>query len=199
MTLKDGHAHRRQPPRRRSTTWSATSRSSRTARSARASNARKYSQAAHGAQFAEVAVNAVTGEVRVRRMLGVFEAGRILNAKTARSQAIGGMIWGIGYALIEDAVLDKRYGQFVNHDLGEYHVPVNADVPQIEVDVHRGARRHANPIGVKGMGELRHFGRGRGGGQRDLQCLRGARARFPADARQDPAGAAAGMRRRHGR
>ncbi len=124
------------------------------------SNAKTYSQAAHGAQFAEVAVNAVTGETRVRRMLGVFEAGRILNAKTARSQAIGGMIWGIGYALMEDAVLDVRTGQFVNHDLGEYHVPVNSDVPQIEVAFVEKIDRHANPIGVKGLGELSISGAG---------------------------------------
>ena len=123
-------------------------------------NAETYSQAAHGAQFAEVAVNAVTGEVRVRRMLGVFEAGRILNAKTARSQAIGGMIWGIGYALHEDAVLDLRTGQFVNHDLGEYHIPTHADVPHIDVHFIEEIDEHANPIGVKGLGELSISGAG---------------------------------------
>jgi len=124
------------------------------------SNARSFSQAAHGAQFAEVAVNAVTGAVRVRRMLGVFEAGRILNAKTARSQAIGGMIWGIGYALMEGLELDDRYGQFVNHDLGEYHVPVHADVPHLDVHFIEDVDRHANPIGVKGLGELTISGAG---------------------------------------
>jgi xanthine dehydrogenase YagR molybdenum-binding subunit len=123
-------------------------------------NARIYSQAAHGAQFAEVAVNAVTGAVRVRRMLGVFEAGRILNAKTARSQAIGGMIWGIGYALMEGAEIDQRYGLFVNHDLGEYHVPVHADVPHLDVHFIEDHDRHANPIGVKGLGELTISGAG---------------------------------------
>jgi xanthine dehydrogenase YagR molybdenum-binding subunit len=123
-------------------------------------NARAFSQAAHGAQFAEVAVNAVTGAVRVRRMLGVFEAGRILNAKTARSQAIGGMIWGIGYALMEGAELDTRHGQFVNHDLGEYHVPVHADVPHLDVHFIEDVDRHANPIGVKGLGELTISGAG---------------------------------------
>ena len=123
-------------------------------------NAAKFSQAAHGAQFAEVAVNAVTGAVRVRRMLGVFEAGRILNARTARSQAIGGMIWGIGYALMEGAELDTRYGHFVNHDLGEYHVPVHADVPHLDVHFIEDVDRHANPIGVKGLGELTISGAG---------------------------------------
>ncbi|MDB5703486.1 MAG: xanthine dehydrogenase [Sphingomonas bacterium] len=124
------------------------------------SNARNFSQAAHGAQFAEVAVNAVTGAVRVRRMFGVFEAGRILNARTARSQAIGGMIWGIGYALMEGAELDTRYGHFVNHDLGEYHVPVHADVPHLDVHFIEDVDRHANPIGVKGLGELTISGAG---------------------------------------
>lgn len=123
-------------------------------------NARTYSQAAHGAQFAEVAVNAVTGAVRVRRMLGVFEAGRILNAKTARSQAIGGMIWGIGYALMEGAELDRRHGHFVNHDLGEYHVPVHADVPHLDVHFIEDLDHHANPVGAKGLGELTISGAG---------------------------------------
>jgi len=123
-------------------------------------NARRYSQAAHGAQFAEVAVNAVTGAVRVRRMLGVFEAGRILNARTARSQAIGGMIWGIGYALMEGAELDRRHGQFVNHDLGEYHVPVHADIPHLDVHFIEELDHHANPIGAKGLGELTISGAG---------------------------------------
>jgi xanthine dehydrogenase YagR molybdenum-binding subunit len=93
-------------------------------------------------------------------MLGVFEAGRILNARTARSQAIGGMIWGIGYALMEGAELDQRYGHFVNHDLGEYHVPVHADVPHLDVHFIEDVDRHANPIGVKGLGELTISGAG---------------------------------------
>ncbi len=124
------------------------------------SNSRSFSQATHGAQFAEVAVNAVTGEVRVRRMLGVFDCGRILNAKTARSQAIGGMIWGIGYALHEDAVLDRRSGSYVNRDLGEYHIPVNADVPQIEAYFIEEIDTHASPVGAKGIGELGISGAG---------------------------------------
>jgi xanthine dehydrogenase YagR molybdenum-binding subunit len=123
-------------------------------------NSRTYSQATHGAQFAEVAVNAVTGEVRVRRMLGVFDCGRILNAKTARSQAIGGMIWGLGYALHEAAVLDQRSGSYVNRDLGEYHIPVNADVPQIEAYFIEEIDHHASPVGAKGIGELGISGAG---------------------------------------
>jgi xanthine dehydrogenase YagR molybdenum-binding subunit len=159
MTLKDGHAiagNRRVPLAELvgETEIAATGKIS------QGKNAEDYSQAAHGAQFAEVAVNAVTGEVRVRRMLGVFEAGRILNAKTARSQAIGGMIWGIGYALHEDAVLDRRTGQFVNHDLAEYHIPSHADVPHLDVRFIEEIDEHANPIGVKGLGELSISGAG---------------------------------------
>jgi xanthine dehydrogenase YagR molybdenum-binding subunit len=91
-----------------------------------------YAHDAFGAHFAEVGVHRDTGEVRVRRMLGVFAAGRILNAKTARSQMIGGMIWGIGSALMEENHVDLRYGSFINQDLASYHVAVNADVGAID-------------------------------------------------------------------
>ena len=121
---------------------------------------KETNQASYGAHFAEVAVNAVTGEVRVRRMLGAFSAGRILNAKTARSQCLGGMTFGIGAALTEDLVHDGRTGKLVNRDLGEYHVPVNADVPQIEVMFVEERDVHANPIHAKGIGELGISGAG---------------------------------------
>lgn len=111
-------------------------------------------QASYGAFFAEVGVNAVTGETRVRRMLGVFGAGRILNAKTARSQCLGGMTWGIGIALTEELFHDSRDGHIVNRDLAEYHVPVNADVPQIEVVLLDERDDYANPLQAKGIGEL---------------------------------------------
>jgi xanthine dehydrogenase YagR molybdenum-binding subunit len=120
----------------------------------------KYSQHAFGAHFAEVGVDADTGEVRLRRMLGVFAAGRILNAKTARSQMIGGMIWGVGAALMEESVVDKRYGQFVNHDLAEYHVAVNADVPDIDAVFLDEHDDKGNPLGIKGIGELGICGAG---------------------------------------
>ncbi len=115
---------------------------------------KQFTQASYGAHFAEVAVNAVTGEVRVRRMLGVFAAGRILNAKTARSQCLGGMTFGIGCALTEDLIHDTRNGKLVNRDLAEYHVPVNADIPQLEVHFLDERDIHANPIHAKGIGEL---------------------------------------------
>ena len=123
-------------------------------------NAKTTSQASHGAHFAEVAVNAVTGEVRVRRMLGVFEVGRVLNPKTARSQMIGGMIWGQAYALSEEGVVDARFGNFVNPDFGEYHVAVNADVRHVECHFLGGPDDLANPVGAKAVGELGISGAG---------------------------------------
>lgn len=119
-----------------------------------------FNQASYGAHFAEVAVNVVTGETRVRRMLGVFAAGRILNEKTARSQCLGGMTFGIGTALTEDLIHDPRTGKVVNHDLAEYHVPVNADVPEQEVVFLPERDIHANPIHAKGIGELGICGAG---------------------------------------
>ena len=114
----------------------------------------KVRQAAYGSFFSEAAVSAVTGEVRVRRMIGVFAAGRILNAKTARSQCIGGMIWGIGMALTEGLVHDDRDGHMVNPDFAEYHMPTNADVPQIEVELLDERDPWSNPLQSKGIGEL---------------------------------------------
>ena len=121
---------------------------------------RRTSQASHGAQFAEVAVNAVTGEIRVRRLIGVFDVGRVLNEKTARNQMVGGMIWGIGYALSEEAVVDTRTGQFVNPDFGEYHVAVHADAPAVECHFIEQVDDQANPVGAKAVGELGISGAG---------------------------------------
>ena len=118
------------------------------------SQEKTFNQASYGAHFAEVAVNVITGEVRVKRMLGVFAAGRILNEKTARSQCLGGMTFGIGCALSEELVHDPRNGKIVNRDLGEYHVPVNADVPQLEVEFLPERDIQANPLHAKGIGEL---------------------------------------------
>ncbi|CAN5717489.1 xanthine dehydrogenase family protein molybdopterin-binding subunit [soil metagenome] len=115
---------------------------------------KKFSQHSYGAHFVEVGVDAMTGEVRLRRMLGVFDGGRIFNPKTARSQLIGGMIWGVGSALHEQAVLDLRSGSFVNHDLAGYHVPVHADIPAIEALMLAGFDDKSNPLGSKGVGEL---------------------------------------------
>jgi xanthine dehydrogenase YagR molybdenum-binding subunit len=119
-----------------------------------------YAHAGFGAHFAEVAVDRDTGEVRVRHMLGVFAAGRILNTKTARSQMIGGMIWGIGSALIEENHVDPRYGSFINQDLANYHVAVNADVGAMEVVFLDEADPYGSPLGSKGIGELGICGAG---------------------------------------
>ena len=115
---------------------------------------KKYAAHAFGAQFAAVKVSVVTGEVRVTRMVGVFAAGKILNAKTARSQLLGGMVWGMGMALHEKTVDDLRNARPMNADLAEYHVPVNADVPPIEVYTIDEVDTVVNPIGVKGIGEI---------------------------------------------
>lgn len=122
--------------------------------------AKRFSQQAYGAHFAEVAVDVDTGEVRLRRMLGVFAAGRILNLKTATSQVIGGMIWGVGLALHEEAVVDPRFGCFVNRDIAEYHVPAHADIPAIEAVFLDEVDDKTNPLKIKGVGELGICGAG---------------------------------------
>ncbi len=116
--------------------------------------------ATYGAHFAEVAVNDVTGETRVRRMLGTYACGRVLNVKTATSQCHGGLIWGIGMALTEELIHDPRDGHAVNRDLAEFHIPVNRDVPDLEVYLLPERDDWANPIQSKGIGELSICGAG---------------------------------------
>ncbi len=116
--------------------------------------AKQFSQQTFGAHFVEVAVDAATGEIRVRRMLAVCAAGRILNPKTARSQIIGGMTMGIGAALMEELVVDKRIGFFVNHDLAGYEVPVHADVPHLDAIFLDELDTSIAPLKAKGVGEL---------------------------------------------
>ena len=123
-------------------------------------NSKLFSQQSYGAHFAEVGVDRDTGEIRVRRMLGVFTAGRVLNAKTARSQALGGMIFGIGAALHEELVMDDRSGHMVNANLAEYHVPVHLDVPAIEAVFLEELDPASNPLKAKGIGELGICGAG---------------------------------------
>ncbi len=113
-----------------------------------------YARHAFGAHFAEVAVDTDTGEVRVRRLLGVYAAGRILNARTARSQFIGGMVMGLGMALTERGSLDPASGAFLGNDLAGYHVPAHADVPAIEAHWIDEKDDHLNPMGSKGIGEI---------------------------------------------
>jgi xanthine dehydrogenase YagR molybdenum-binding subunit len=114
----------------------------------------QYAQASFGAHFCEVGVDSDTAEVRVRRMLTVAAAGRIFNPKTARNQCLGGMTMGIGAALMEECVVDTRFGYFVNHDFAEYQVPVHADIPDLEVVFIEELDDKSSPMKAKGVGEL---------------------------------------------
>lgn len=115
---------------------------------------KEYAQTTFGAHFVEVAVNAYTFEIRVRRMVAVCHAGRILNPKAARSQVIGAMTMGVGAALMEEMVVDKHAGFFVNHDLAGYEVPVHADIPYQEVILLEDIDPTMSPMKAKGIGEL---------------------------------------------
>jgi xanthine dehydrogenase YagR molybdenum-binding subunit len=114
----------------------------------------RYSHYAHSAVFAEVRLDEELGILRVTRVVSAVGAGRILNPKTARSQIMGAVVGGIGMALHEETVIDHRYGRFINHNFAEYHVPVNADVHDIEVIFVEEREAHLNPLGVKGVGEI---------------------------------------------
>jgi xanthine dehydrogenase YagR molybdenum-binding subunit len=113
----------------------------------------KYSMNSYGAQFCEVRVSELTGEVRVSRWVGAFDTGRILNPKTATSQFRGGIIMGIGMALTEEAIFDERTGRIINPSLAEYHVPVHADVPPIDI-LWTGIPDPLAPAGARGIGEI---------------------------------------------
>jgi xanthine dehydrogenase YagR molybdenum-binding subunit len=113
-----------------------------------------FSMFAYGAVFAEVAVDEALGMVRIRRIHACYDAGRVINPKLAHSQAIGGMVGGIGMALLEGTDLDYRDGRVVNANMSDYLVPVNADVPALDATFLTGADTVANPVGVKGLGEL---------------------------------------------
>ncbi|MGY2185198.1 aldehyde oxidoreductase molybdenum-binding subunit PaoC [Pseudomonas sp. SDO5591_S426] len=115
---------------------------------------KKFQQSTFGAHFVEVAVDSATGETRVRRMLAVCAAGRILNPTSARSQVIGAMTMGVGAALMEELAVDKRQGFFVNHDLAGYEVPVHADIPHQEVIFLDETDPVSSPMKAKGVGEL---------------------------------------------
>ncbi|MFF5209676.1 xanthine dehydrogenase family protein molybdopterin-binding subunit [Streptosporangium sp. NPDC000396] len=114
----------------------------------------RFARHAFGAQFAEVGVDADTGETRVLRLLGVFAAGRIINPKTARSQFIGGMTMGLSMALLEESVMDREFGDYLNHDFAQYHVAACADVRDIEAFWIDEDDPHLNPMGSKGIGEI---------------------------------------------
>ena len=113
---------------------------------------------ATGAEFVEVRIHSLTREIRVPRIVGAFAAGRLMNTRTARSQLMGGMIWGISSALHEATEIDKRYARYVNDNLADYRVPVNADVQQVEVILVPEIDHDVNPAGIKGLGELANVG-----------------------------------------
>ena len=113
-----------------------------------------YALYTHSAVFAEVKVDEELGTIRVSRIVSAVAAGRILNPKTARSQIVGGIVWGIGMALEEEAVMDHAFGRFMTHNLADYHVPVNADVHDIDVIFVDERDAIVNPLGVKGVGEI---------------------------------------------
>ncbi len=113
-----------------------------------------YAMHAHGAVFAEVKVDPDLGQVRVTRMVGAFAAGRVINPRLVQSQIFGGMIWGVSFALHEQAVIDHRSGRIINANLAEYHIPVNADVPSLEALMIDERDPHVNALGIKGVGEI---------------------------------------------
>ncbi len=109
---------------------------------------------AHGAVFAEVKVDPDLGQIRVTRMIGAFAAGRFINPRMVRSQLYGGMIWGVSFALHEQAVMDPRSGRLMNANLAEYRIPVNADIPSLEAILVEEHDPHVNALGIKGVGEI---------------------------------------------
>jgi xanthine dehydrogenase YagR molybdenum-binding subunit len=120
----------------------------------------QYTRHSHSAIFAEVKVDEELGTVEVTRVVSAIAGGRILNPKTARSQIMGGIVWGLGMALEEESVIDQKFGRFMNHNLAEYHVPVNADVHEIDVIFVEERDSIVNPLGAKGLGELGIVGTG---------------------------------------
>ena len=144
------HARCRSRTRCGSAMWSGSRRRS----SASSNDDGSHARYTHSAIFAEVKVDEQLGIVRVTRVVNAVAAGRILNPKTARSQVMGGVVWGIGMALHEETLIDHNFGRYVNANLGEYHVPVNADIHDIEVIFVDEPDELINPLGIKGVGEI---------------------------------------------
>jgi xanthine dehydrogenase YagR molybdenum-binding subunit len=117
-----------------------------------------YSTHAFGAHFAEVHVDPDLGMVRLARMVSAFAAGTIVSGKTAHSQFLGGTVWGISMALHEECRIDERFGRYMNANLENYLVPVNADIPEIEIVMVPERDPYVNPLGIKGIGEIGNVG-----------------------------------------
>ncbi len=113
-----------------------------------------YTMCAHSAVFAEVTVDETLGTIRVPRVVSAIAGGRILNPKTARSQIVGAVVWGISMALEEETVTDHNLGRIMNHNLAEYHIPVHADIRDIDVIFVEEKDDIVNPLGAKGLGEI---------------------------------------------
>ncbi|MBC9728786.1 xanthine dehydrogenase family protein molybdopterin-binding subunit [Streptomyces sp. TRM68367] len=158
IVVRGGRLHVKGNPARGETYRQLLARNSRTHLETRGtftpSGDDRYSMNAYSAVFAEVAVDRRLGLVRMRRMLGVYDVGRIISPKLADSQALGAMVGGIGQALLEHTVTDHRDGRILNANLADYLVPVNADIPDLKAIYLDGEDRHADPIGVKGLGEI---------------------------------------------
>ena len=137
---------------------------------------KRYAMHAFGAQFVEVRVDADLGEIRVSRFVGAFDAGRVMNAKTARSQLIGGIVFGLGMALFEETHVDGETGRIVNANVAEYLVPVNADVPDIQTILVANDERTFQSAGRQGHRRTADGRRRRGGGQRRVPRHRRAGA-----------------------
>lgn len=121
-------------------------------------NTLKYSMHSHNATFVEVKVDEDLGTIHVTRVVNAVAAGRILNPKTARSQVLGGTVWGISMALMEESNIDNNFGRYMNHNLSEYHIPVNADIHKIDVIFVEEEDDLVNPLGIKGVGEIGMLG-----------------------------------------
>ena len=162
VTFADGHVRLRSDPSR-SVSFTDAMRSGaldviEAQVSTAAATQEPYARNAHAAVFAEVHVDADLGTIRVMRVVSAVAAGRILNPKTARSQLLGGVVWGIGMALEEESVIDHTFGRFMNHSFAEYHVPVNADVHDIDVIFVEESDQIVNALGAKGLGEIALIG-----------------------------------------
>ncbi len=163
VDVADGHAVARAQPTRRESFTALLTRAGQEEivgqfHSQEKADRKNFAHHSFGAQFAEVRVDEDLGEIRVARLVGAFAAGRILNAKTARSQLMGGMVWGIGMALMEETRRDRRTGRVVTRDLADYHLPVHRDVPAIDVITVEEDDPHVNDVGAKGLGEVGNTG-----------------------------------------
>ncbi len=157
---RDGRLHRNDDPTRSESYTDILARAGKAALVGKGKGGRDpgaadaYAMFSHGAVFAEVKVDPDLGQIRVSRLVGAFAAGRIINPKLAQSQYFGGMIWGVGFALHEEGLHDRRTGRPMNADLAGYHVPVSADIPSLDVVMVHEDDAHVNALGVKGVGEI---------------------------------------------